>query len=87
VGTSRTTDNDGPVTTTDDLGALAARFTRWHIWRGRSPSGRETDWHATSRTREDGKRRRLAAPDANGLRVLLEQDEALRREAAETVAA
>ena len=49
--------------------------------------GRETDWHATSKAREDGKRGRLAAPDAGGLRVLLEQDEALRSEAAETVAA
>ena len=49
---------------TDDLAALAAEFTRWHIWRGRSAAGRETDWHATSKARGDGKRGRLAAPDA-----------------------
>jgi hypothetical protein len=65
------------VSTTDDLAAIAADFAGWHIWRGRSASGRETDWHATSKQREDGKRRRLAAADAVGLRALLAQEEAL----------
>ena len=68
----------GTVSTTDDLAALAAEFNGWHIWRGRSASGRETDWHATSRLRRNGKRRRHAAPDAAALRALLAQDEALR---------
>ena len=40
-------------------------------------SGRETDGHATSRLRQNGKRRRLAALDAVALRVLLAWDEAL----------
>jgi hypothetical protein len=48
-----------------------------HIWRGRGTSGRETDGHATSRLRQNGKRRRLAALDAAALRVLLAWDEAL----------
>jgi hypothetical protein len=65
------------VSSDDDLAALAAEFTGWHIWRGRSPSGRETDWHATSKRRENGKRARLAAADAAGLRALLAQEEAL----------
>jgi hypothetical protein len=66
------------VSTTDDLAALAADFTRWHIWRGRSSSGTETDWHATSRQRgENGKCARLTAPGAEGLRALLAQNEAL----------
>ena len=49
--------------------------------------GRETNWHATSKAREDGKRWRLAAPDVGGLRVFLKQGGVLRREAAETVVA
>jgi hypothetical protein len=65
------------VSSGDDLSALAAEFTGWHIWRGRSASGRETDWHATSKRREGGKCRRLAAADAAGLRALLAQEEAL----------
>ncbi|HET6187112.1 MAG TPA: hypothetical protein VFE59_08930 [Trebonia sp.] len=65
------------MSTTDDLTALAADFAGWHIWRGRSASGRETDWHATSKRRESGKRARLAAADAAGLRALLAQEEAL----------
>lgn len=67
---------------TDDLGAISAKFTGWHIWRGRSASGRETDWHATSRKRLNGRRVRLAAPDADGLRVLLGQHEAVSAVAA-----
>jgi hypothetical protein len=62
---------------TDDLGALAADFGAWHIWRGRSANGKETDWHATSKRRDGGKRRRLAAADAAGLRALLAKEEAL----------
>jgi hypothetical protein len=65
------------VSTTDDLAVIGADFPGWHIWRGRSASGRETDWHATSKRREDGKRMRLAAADAAGLRALLAQEEAL----------
>jgi hypothetical protein len=65
------------VSSDDDLAALAAEFTGCHIWRGRSASGRETDWHATSKRRESGKRVRLAAVDAPGLRALLAQEEAL----------
>ena len=65
------------MSSNDDLAALAAEFTGWHIWRGRSAAGRETDWHATSKRREDGKPRRLAAADAAGLRTLLAQEEAL----------
>ena len=65
------------MSSNDDLAALAAEFTGWHIWRGRSAAGRETDWHATSKRREDGNRRRLATADAAGLRALLAQEEAL----------
>jgi hypothetical protein len=65
------------VSTTDDLTALAADFAGWHIWRGRSASGRETDWHATRKRCESGKRARLAAADAKGLRALLVHEEAL----------
>ena len=72
----------GTVSTTDDLAALTAEFAGWHIWRGRSASGRETDWHATSRRQRNGKRRRLAAPDAAALRVLLAQEQALSAEVA-----
>jgi hypothetical protein len=72
----------GTVSTADDLPALAADFTGWHIWRGRSAAGRETDWHATSRVRVNGRRRRLAAPDAAALRALLARDEALSAEVA-----
>ena len=70
----------GDVSMTDDLADLAAftvDFSAWHIWRGRSTSGRETDWHATGRTRVHGKIKRPAEPDACGLRVLLAQDEPL----------
>ena len=65
------------MSTADDLAALAADFAGWHIWRGRSAAGGETDWHATSKRREDGKRRRLAAADAAGLRALLAKEEVL----------
>lgn len=58
----------------DDLAALATEFTGWHIWRGRSASGRETDWHATGKRHESGKRVRLAAVDVPGLRALLAQE-------------
>jgi hypothetical protein len=70
------------VSATGELAALAAEFPGWHIWRGRSASGRETDWNATSSLRRNGKRRRLSAPDAAALRALLAQDEALRAGAA-----
>ena len=66
----------GTVSVTDDLAALAADFTGWHIWRGRSASGRETDWHATGRAAR--KAARLAAADAEALRALLAQHEALK---------
>jgi hypothetical protein len=67
---------------TDDLTALAAQYTGWHIWRGRSAAGRETDWHATSRRRVSGRCVRLTAADAPGLRVLLALNEALSTVAA-----
>jgi hypothetical protein len=62
---------------TDEMAALAGEFTSWHIWRARSTSGRETDWHATGRHHSDRKAARLAAADAAGLRALLAQFEAL----------
>lgn len=61
---------------------LAAEFSGWHIWRGRSASGQETDWHATSKRRKGGRRIRLAAGDAEALRALLAQHEALEAVAA-----
>ena len=64
------------------MAALAAEFSGWHIWRGRSVSGAETDWHATGRRRVNGRRRRLTAPDAGGLRALLARDEAVEAVAA-----
>ena len=71
------------VIVTDELAALAADFTGWHIWRGRSASGRETDWHATARAAcGDRRAARLAAADAEALRALLAQHEALRTVAA-----
>ena len=69
----------GTVSATNELAALATEFPGWHIWRGRSADGRETDWHATSRRRRNGKRRKLAALDAAALYALLAQDEALTR--------
>jgi hypothetical protein len=59
------------------MAALAAEFNGWHIWRARSASGRETDWHATGKRRRNGKRGRLAAADAEALRALLVQHEAV----------
>lgn len=71
------------VIVTDELAALAAEFTGWHVWRGRSASGRETDWHATGRRgRGERKAARLAAADAEALRALLAQHEALKAVAA-----
>ena len=61
VGTSRGERDDKPVSTTHEMADLAAEFGGWHIWRGRSASGRETDWHATSKRRKGGRRIRLAA--------------------------
>ena len=61
------------------IGCPCGGVSRWHIWRGRSADGRETDWHATSKARRNGKRRRLAAPDAAALCSLLAQDKALTR--------
>jgi hypothetical protein len=65
------------VNVTDELAALAAEFTGWHIWRGRSASGRPTDWNATGKHRVNGKCPRLTAPDAAGLRDLLAREKAL----------
>lgn len=81
MGTSPARRDDRPVSI-DELAALTADFTRWHIWRGRSAGGLMTDWHATSRRRRNGKRIRLAAADAAALRALLAQDEALEAVAA-----
>ena len=66
----------GTVSTTDDLAALTAEFSGWHIWRGRSSSGAMTDWHATGK--RPGNPDRLSAPDAEGLKALLARHEALR---------
>lgn len=82
MGTSRAERDDKPVIMTDELAALAAEFGGWHIWRGRSASGQETDWHATGKRRRDGRRGRLAAGDAAALRALLAQHEALEAVAA-----
>jgi hypothetical protein len=62
----------------DDLADLAAEFTGWHVWRGRSAAGRETDWHATGRRSGGTRPLRLAAPDSASLRQLLAQQEALK---------
>lgn len=77
MGTSRSDGEHGTVKKADDLAALAAQFAGWHIWRGRSASGRDTDWNATGKRRVNGKRPRLAAPDADALRALLDQHEAV----------
>ena len=71
-------------TTADDMASLAADFPGWHVWRSRSGSGALTDWNATAgrRLRKAGMPRRLAAADAKGLRAILGQQEALRRELA-----
>ena len=60
-----------------DLAALAADFRSWHIWRGRSHSGAEAEWHATGRRRGSRKPERVTAADAEALRALLVQYEAL----------
>lgn len=59
------------------MAALAAEFSGWHVWRGRSAAGQETDWHATSKRRKGGRRIRLAAGTSEALRALLAQNEAL----------
>jgi hypothetical protein len=67
------------MSTASDLAALASDFPGWHVWRARSVSGAETDWHATARRPgADGTRGRLAAPDVAALRELLAQQEALK---------
>lgn len=76
MGTSRTDRDHDSVSTTNDLASIAAQYAGWHIWRGRSSSGRETDWHATGK--RPGNPERLSAPDAEGLRALLAQHEALK---------
>ncbi len=70
--------------TSDDIAALAAEFRGWHVWRGRSGAGIETDWHATASRdlREAGAQGRLTAGSAPGLRALLRQQEALMRSVA-----
>ncbi len=70
------------MSTADDLAALAADFEGWHVWRGRSPSGAEAEWHATCRRREGGRPARLTAPDAAGLREQLAAHEAVEGAAA-----
>ena len=67
---------------TDDMTALAADFPGWHIWRGRSSSGRETGWNATRKgraSRNVGALPMLAEADAGTLRSALGQQEALTR--------
>lgn len=68
---------------TDDMAALVAGYPGWHVWRGRSSSGALSGWHATATRslRHPGIPGRLTAPDAPGLRALLGQQEALRRQA------
>jgi hypothetical protein len=68
---------------------LAAEFGAWHIWRGRSGSGKPTDWNATLKGRSArraavaaGRMTRLTAADAAALRALLGQQENLRERAA-----
>ena len=65
------------MTRADDRAALAAEFTGWHIWRGLSYGGTPSEWHATGRSRGPRKPGRLTAADAEGLRSLLVQYEAL----------
>lgn len=79
MGTSRGTCERGYVSSDDDLAALAAEFTGWHIWRSRSASGAETGWRATRKKQRNarGGPGRLAAADAAGLRSLLAKEEAL----------
>jgi hypothetical protein len=71
----------GTVSSDDELAALAAEFTGWHIWRSRSASGALDGWRATRRKWRRGPSGagggRLAAADAGGLRALLVQEEAL----------
>jgi hypothetical protein len=68
------------MTSTNDMATLAADFPGWHVWRGRSGTGKETDWHATAsrQLRRAGALGRLTAADARALRALLGQQEALR---------
>jgi hypothetical protein len=70
--------------TSDDMATLAADFPGWHVWRGRSGTGALTDWHATASRalRRAGTLGRLTAADARGLRALLGQQQALRRDLA-----
>jgi hypothetical protein len=84
VGTSRPDCDRGSMSSTNDMAALAADFPGWHVWRGRSASGAETDWHATTsrQLRKAGALARLAAPSAQGLRALLDQQQALWAELA-----
>jgi hypothetical protein len=67
------------MTTANEMAALAADFPGWHVWRGRSGSGAETDWHATASRalRKAGTLGRLTATDAPGLRALLAQQHAV----------
>jgi hypothetical protein len=62
------------------LAGLAVRFPDWHIWRSRDSRGREAEWNATRRTKlraaPAGIVARVTAPDADGLRGLLEQQRA-----------
>jgi hypothetical protein len=69
------------MTGINDMAALAADFPGWHVWRGRSGSGTETDWHATASRdlRKAGAQGRLSAASAPALRALLGQQEALRQ--------
>jgi len=69
----------------DDMTALAADFPGWHIWRSRSPSGRETGWNATRMgraPRDGGALPMLAEADASALRSVLGQQETLTRASA-----
>jgi hypothetical protein len=70
------------ITLGPSISELAAEFPGWHIWRGRSASGRETGWHATGRPSGGRRPARLAATDAEALRGLLAQHEALKETAA-----
>lgn len=70
------------MSTAEDLAALVTEYRDWHIWRGRSASGADAEWHATCKHRRDGRRARLTATDAAGLREQLAVQEALEGAAA-----
>ena len=82
MGTSAAACDDHGMQTIDagTRAVLAMRFPDWHIWRSRDGRGREADWNATRRRKlrgaPPGIAARVTAPDADGLRGLLEQQRA-----------